>query len=316
MGDVKQASFRLNEEGIEKFKELTTEQDCNQAEMFDKLLENFKNAKAKGLILDRAKEVETFENTATTLVSMFVNSLAVNQNAEGTLRIKLSEEINLKDTTIKDLQEQREGLKTEVSSIKESSEILKKQNKELEKELDNLKSEFTQKTNIINSQQSQINTLNAIVDEYKEYKDINVKLENENKELLLRDSALEHINVDLQSQIKNSEQMISFYKEEVDELKQDKVESTKQLKEVENMYKSDLQAEKQNSKVTLEAEFAKIKETFDAKLQLEKDKMGLEIDKLKLKNDTLEGKNNDLISKIEANKVKITKQIKTKEEIK
>lgn len=344
MAEVKQASFRLNEDGIDKFKELTTENGYNQAEMFDKLIENFKTAKSKGAILDRAKEVEVFENTATTLVSMFVNSLTVNQNAEETIRTNLSQEIGLKDTTIKDLQEQKENLKAEASTSKESSEILKKQNKEFIKELDSLKAEFLQKTNTISSQLSQISTLNAIIAEYKEYKDINVKLEKQNKELLLKDTALEHSNVDLEGKIKNLEQMIDFYKEEINGLKQDKIEIAKQLKETEAahktelqrelsfhkaeldtlknekneiakqlkdagiMYKTELQAEKKSLDLELSTELAKVKKDYEANLQLEKGKMDLKMSKLVSKNDILEEKYNNLVTKTEENKIKTSKQ--------
>jgi chromosome segregation ATPase len=312
MAEIKPVSFRLNEESIEKFKQLAGELDCNQAEMFDSLMGNFELAKAKNQILDRGKEIETFQSTTNTLVNMFVNSLAINQTAEETLREKLSEELNSKETTIKDLQEQRAKTRDEIMTVKESIGFYENQNKGLTTELQMNKTELAQKTNTIDSQLEQIGTLNSIITEFKAYKNINVELEVKNKELVSKNSALQHSNVDLEGKVINKEQMLSFYKGEIDSLKHDKTEIARQLQQADIEYKSEIQAEKNNLERKFNLEIDKIKAEFQEKLQFEKEKMQLEESKLISRNDSLEEKYNNVIFKIEENKIETNKQNKPK----
>ena len=109
--EIKATSFRLNDEDIKKFREIADENGLNQAEMFKSVLNSFEMAKAKGLISDRSKEIETFQETINGLVGMFINSLSINQTSEERIKETLSLELNTKDKTITDLQEQKEDLK-------------------------------------------------------------------------------------------------------------------------------------------------------------------------------------------------------------
>lgn len=313
MGEIKQASFRLGDDTIEKFKELAVELGYNQADMFNNLLSTFELARARCQIVDRGKEIEAFEVTANTLVSMFVNSLSVNQTAEETIRIKLNEEINMKDTTIRDLQEQQVNFKAETVATKENAEILEKQNKEFTSELGSLKIEFLQKNNTINSQLDQISTLNSIVSEYKKYKDINVEVETKNKVLLSENLDAKHKNIDLENKFKNSEEMTEFFRDEIQALKQEKAGLSEELRQTEINYKEELKVEKKTLEIKINDELSKIKNGFDEKLQFEKDKMQLEKEKLISKIDNLELKYNEAVIKIENNKIKINDNKETKQ---
>ena len=62
MADIKATSFRINEDDIAKFKEFAEEQGYNQAEAFKSIMQTVEMAKAKNMIKDRGKEIETFQD--------------------------------------------------------------------------------------------------------------------------------------------------------------------------------------------------------------------------------------------------------------
>lgn len=74
--EIKALSFRLADDDTQKFREFADEQGLNQAEMFQSLMNSFEMAKAKGMITDRAKEIEVFQDTVNTLMNMFINSIS------------------------------------------------------------------------------------------------------------------------------------------------------------------------------------------------------------------------------------------------
>ena len=330
MADIKPVSFRLSEEMIEKFKQLSIEAHCNQAEMFEELISKFELANAIGQIPDRAKEIETFQITANTLVSMFVNSLSINQTAEETIRGKLSEEINSKDTTIRDLQQQKADLIETSSNLKIENEAFGKGNKQITTEFQTSQIELTQKTKTINSQLEQISTLNEILAEYKMYKDTNVQLEIKDKDLVLKNSDLHHENVDLEGRMKNATEMVEFFRSEINELKNDKTKVEKQLQEFEvesklerenlenkvneeiNKIKIEYKTEKDNSVIRYNIEIKKIQAEFESKIQLEKQKIELEKEKVVLKNEILITKNKDLEEQYNNIKLELEENLKSK----
>ncbi|MGL6119396.1 MAG: hypothetical protein ACRC0V_02720, partial [Fusobacteriaceae bacterium] len=143
--EIKAVSFRLIEEDIQKFREVAEQQGLNQAEMFQSLMNSFEMAKAKGQITDRAKEIEVFQDTVNNLVSMFINSLAINQTSEERIRETLSLELNTKDKTIADLQEYKEKMKSAAKENDEKVVELDKMVKELTASLEKTTKELDQK---------------------------------------------------------------------------------------------------------------------------------------------------------------------------
>lgn len=238
--EIKATSFRIIEEDILKFREIAEEQGLNQAEMFNSLMNSFEMAKAKGQIKDRSKEIEVFQDTINNLVSMFLNSLTINQTSEERIRETLSLELNTKDKTIADLQEYKENTK---DAAKENIEKIKELNKvvnDLSKSLEKTTKELEQKNIIVDNQQEQINTLNSIVTEYKLYKDLNKELEKTNIELNIKVTDVLHSNADLEDKIVNTESMKEFYKNEVDNLKNDIKELSNEIKELDKSNKEDI----------------------------------------------------------------------------
>ena len=317
--EIKAVSFRLAEDDIQKFREFADEQGLNQAEMFQSLMNSFEMAKAKGMITDRAKEIEVFQDTVNTLMNMFINSLAINQTSEERIRETLSLELNTKDKTIADLQSREKDLKIEFERIDKDLDKSLKTGNELAVNLENANKEIEQKNNIINNQQEQINTLNSIVTEYKSYKDINKELELRNIELNNKLTDTLHSNSDLQSKIENLENIKEFYKSEVESLKNEIKEVNKNIKDIEKSYKDeikDLNNSRREELNVLEDKYKseieelkkelteKFNEDMKNKIEFEKSKYQLELDKaiskeqlLKVKYENLKEKYDNLSNK-------------------
>lgn len=312
--EIKAVSFRLIEEDIQKFREIADKQGLNQAEMFKGLMNSFEMAKAKGQITDRAKEIEVFQDTVNNLVSMFINSLAINQTSEERIRETLSLELNTKDKTIADLQEYKENSKSAAKVNDEKIKELENIVKDLTVSLEKTTKELGQKTVIVDNQQDQINTLNSIVTEYKSYRDLNKELEGTNIKLNNKITEALHCNANLEDKIINTESMKEFYKKEVDTLKDELKDLKNNIKELDKSNKEDVKdtekahkEELKNIEIKYKAEVSKtnqeltkaFKEELDNKLEVEKSKYQLEIDKAINKEQLIQEKYNVLKVKLE-----------------
>jgi hypothetical protein len=290
--EIKAVSFRLGEEDIQKFREFADEQGLNQAEMFQSLMNSFEMAKAKGMITDRAKEIEVFQDTINTLMNMFINSLAINQTSVERIRETLSLELNTKDKTIADLQSREKELKIKFEASNEKATKFLRDANELAVKLENVNKEIDQKNNIINNQQEQINTLNSIVTEYKSYKDINKELELKNDDLNNKITDALHSNTDLQSKIENLENIKEFYKAEVESLKSEVKELNQNIKDIEKLNKNEIKA---------------LNKAHREELNLLEDKYKDEI--LSIRKEITDKFNYDLENKLEFEKVKYQLEI-------
>lgn len=262
--------------------------------MFQGLMNSFEMAKAKGQITDRAKEIEVFQDTINNLVSMFINSLSINQNSEERIRETLSLELNTKDKTIADLQEYKEKVKVKTKENNEKIKELEITSVDLAAALEKTTKELSKKSSVVDNQQDQINTLNAIVTEYKSYKDLYKELESKNNDLGTQITNALHSNADLESKIQNTESMRDFYKVEVDSLKNEIKELNNNIKQIDKDNKSDIRAiekahkeelkaleveykvEVSNLKIDLTEQF---KEELTNKIEIVKSKCQLELDK-------------------------------------
>jgi len=94
-----------------------------QADGFKSIMQSVEMAQAKNLIKDRAKEVETFQDTINRLMGYYLNSLEVNQSSEERIREELSKELSTKDNTISALYEQVQDLKADNETFKGNEKI-------------------------------------------------------------------------------------------------------------------------------------------------------------------------------------------------
>lgn len=289
---IKATSFRVNEEDIEKFKEFAQQNGFNQAEAFKSMMNTVEIAKAKEQIKDRAKEIEAFQDLNNRLVNMFLNSLELNMTSEERIRETFSKELNTKDNTIADLQDKINTLnaKLQVTS-KNADEILEK-NIVLQKSLDKAEKELLTKENSIKNLEEQLSTLNGIVTEYKNFKDINVKLEDENKKLKENHTTEKAAIKELNLQMKNITEQRDFFKKQIDELKQQNSAVEQKLEAKESYYKADIKELKEKYDKRLKEKTEELEERFKEKISSLEEKHEFEIEKKefeieKLKNSKL-----------------------------
>ncbi|MEE0930562.1 MAG: hypothetical protein UIM53_06135 [Acutalibacteraceae bacterium] len=282
--EIKAVSFRLSEEDVQRFREFAEEQGMNQAEMFQALMNNFEMAKAKGIITDRAKEIETFQATINNLVNMFINSLAVNQTSEERIRETLSLELHTKDGMILDLQSRNTTLDSLLDECKQSVARYSAQVKDLTTKVNEYKSDLAQKNSTIFDYQRQITTLNGVIEEYKGYKEEAASSKAKYDELILKFSDVSHANADLKSKLVDMERMRDFYKEQAETTKAELKEAHTEAKEMAAANKKEIAAINDNHVAELEKVKNEITERLNVnmqnEIQIKASKYELEIEKL------------------------------------
>lgn len=230
--ETKVSTFRFTDDDIKKFKELASELNISQSEMFSGLLNTFEIDNAKQLIPNRAKEIETFQVTAEKLKSMFLSSLEINQTSEERIREELSLELKTKDQTIADLQNFKIDANNQLKTASDQAQLdierivsLEKSAKEVEKQLETKVIEAQDHKNQIKTLTDQLNYQS---DDLKRFKIENVDLIAENKllkkavatdQLVLQElkSTVEKLKNEIVIEIKQKE----FYEAEVTTLKND-----------------------------------------------------------------------------------------------
>lgn len=298
MGDniIKPATFRLNEDDINRFKEFASQNNLNQQEAFTSLLNTLELSNAKNSLGDRAKSIEVFQTTVNSLVKFYINSLEENTTAEERIREELNDQIDKKDNTISALYEQVQDLKNERDSLKNQITELEDKNKLLSDKNDKLEAEIIDKSKAIEIANRNNNNLQDQVAEYKEYKNINIELEknlddlqNDNKQLVLDKTGLENLTSKLQGEIANKDNMITFYKNQVGKLEQIERDSKAEIKNLQDKYASEIDKLKEDHKIDLENSLKVLEERLMDKSNLELQKKDLEMQKLLNEIDSLKG---------------------------
>lgn len=302
---IKPATFRLNEDDINRFKEFASQNNLNQQEAFTSLLNTLELNNAKSALGDRAKSIEVFQTTINSLVKFYINSLEENTTTEERIREELSQQINTKDNAISALYEQLQDIKIERDSLKNEISELEDKNKLLSDKNDKLEGEIIDKSKAIEIANRNNSNLQDQVAEYKEYKNINIELEKnleslkKDNNLLISDkTSLGNVVTKLQGEIDNKDNMINFYKDQVEKLQQTEKDNKAEIKNLQDKYAVDidnLKAKyteeidklKADHKVELENSLKALEERLIDKSNLELQKKELELQKLQNDNENL-----------------------------
>ena len=118
--DIKQASFRLNSDDTERFKAFCEETEMTAAQGFSALIEIMELDRAGKLLPARKTEIENFEQLTKSIVSAFLHSLELNENAENRIREQFSMQLESQAQTISDYQNQ---IKTMQLQLEESMDF-------------------------------------------------------------------------------------------------------------------------------------------------------------------------------------------------
>lgn len=286
----KVTSMRLNEEDLEQFKAFAKDNGLNQQQAFNSLIALAELEKAKNVLGDRSKEIETFRETVNKLLNFYVNSLEVNATTEQTIREALSKELQTKDNTISNLYEQLQEVKAEKINSDNMLEDLEHKYKEIQEQLQKANNEILEKNKSIDKLNSNNDLLQDQLKEYKQYKDNykplekeldQVKADNTNKDNTIK--SLENNIMQLQDKIKNDSEMIEFYKANNTELKAN-------IKTIEAECKQEIQEVKKDHEKALQGQIEAIKGQLEGKYNLEIERKALDIQKLQNEIDILKAK--------------------------
>ena len=285
---TKTSTLRINAGDEESFKQYLKDNGYTQAEGFKNLVALMELDNAKEQLSDRAKEIDTFRDTVNKLIGFYINSLEVNQVAEERIREEVKKELSTKDNTIRNLQEQLQEQKEKIEEIKAESKEISKDNKALasekEKAFEDIKAKENENETLAGNNkmlQEQVITLNGIITEYKDLKNLNIKLEAENKELKGTHQKFKTELEQLNNKLINADDMLKFYKEQVAELKAEVKELNKSIIGKENTYKAEIKALEEKNIKELDKVKEELQEKLNSKHEVELGKKDIEIDKLK-----------------------------------
>lgn len=286
----KVTSMRLSEDDLEVFKAFAKENDLNQQQAFNTLISLAELEKAKGVLGDRAKSIDTFRDTINKAIGMYVNSLEENTTAEQTIREELSKELQTKDDTISNLYEQLKECKAAQNYIVDENEKLASRVKELQEQKYKSEKDIIDKQSQLDIANRNNNNLQEQVAEYKQYKEQYKELEQElgkvkvdNEKLETNKTLLETTIVKLKDKITNDTEILDFYKSNNAELKDS-------IKVLEQQHKQELQDTKVEHEKVLEKELKSNTDQLQSKNDVEVAKKDLEIQKLQNEIEQLKAK--------------------------
>ena len=112
-------SFRVTDNVMTRFKEIQEEMGLTQDSALKMLVDGYEMEQAKNAIPDRETEIANFQAKAGELVTAFLHSLQLNQDAEARIRAEFALQLQTKDTAIADYQEQVKDLKAGAKELEE-----------------------------------------------------------------------------------------------------------------------------------------------------------------------------------------------------
>lgn len=280
---TKSQGIRLTDETKQQFADLAKKYGYTQEECMKTLIHNLELQDIKMMLGDRKKEIETFESYMNGLFQLYKSSLEINKHTEDKIKEELHKKLEDKDYEIAILK----------STVKETDTVAKKyagdikdlnnKIKELQNQIANANDLNSKNTIIITKLEQEKNTLVSQLNEYKSFKDINIKLVNDTKllndELTMLRNDLNEANLKeklLNQQIYNLQSTIEQHKLDLSNLKEEYKLEKKEIKEdYQQRYAHDIN----NIHNVYNDKIQGLENDFDNRLQFEKDKIILELNK-------------------------------------
>lgn len=291
MGEIKTTTIRLSEETIKSFREMAESKGLTQEQCLSNLIHVFELQQAKGVLSDRKKEIEVFEEYISRIQNLYLTSLEINITGEEKIQKEINDKLSEKDSLILSLNKEIKELKDKnfkiQSELNELNESLKKKDIAL-KSYDEL---HAQNKFLLNNLAKENETLSVKLQEIdhlhtqiKEYQKLNEELKiqaNDYSTIVIQKDLL--IN-SLNEKIDFLESNLKTYKNDIDGIKSDARNETKRIRDE---FTQDRLSAVNAVKVDLERYYELKVNTEIKSATLEKDneinKLLLEIEKLKKK---------------------------------
>ena len=135
MSDIKQTNFRIGVETAKAFRAFCEENGMNQAQGFDYLMEVLALDKARGAIVSRETEIANFEQHAKAIVSLYLHSLELNENAEARVREQFASRLETQAITMAEYQQEIARMRETIEHTAAMEEAIRQEYFQLQKDL-------------------------------------------------------------------------------------------------------------------------------------------------------------------------------------
>lgn len=195
---LKGRTIRTTNEAYEKFRQIAQENFNSQGQCFSTLIHLFELEQGKTVLGERKLEIENFQMHINALLSMFTNSLQLNEDAEDRVRSGMQDILDTKDRTILQLQKERnhiQGLLDEKTDqyeeLKQAFEQLKQsfesEKQELQLTIEQMRQTILDKNNLItllNSQKEELQKqIGGYTDQDRQLREANSEIMKKNQEI-------------------------------------------------------------------------------------------------------------------------------------
>lgn len=138
MSKPEQNNFRILPESAEEFRKICTEYGLNQAQGFAHILQVFELNKAKEKLVKRETEIEEFERHVKALLTAYIGSLELAENADARMFEKYENDLKSKDKTIQDLQAKNGSLEAQIELVRDMRNKADEKVKEMKEKLESV----------------------------------------------------------------------------------------------------------------------------------------------------------------------------------
>lgn len=241
-------SFRISDDVNDKIKEIAAEIGGNQQQTLSKLIETYELQKGKAILVDKKSDIETFENYINSITRMYMGSLEDNQNVSALIRTEFEAQLQSKDKTIQDLQNQLSKAEEIKQQAVTEAETLKNENGRLNEHIKSLTKEFETKNNDLQDMLNDKDNLNKVLAETIEQQKMKITaMERKTNEAEALKEELEKCKDNLSKSIKDNEkQQLQHEKDILSLEKKLQAEKIAEIDKYQNMYMTLVQEQQQN----------------------------------------------------------------------
>lgn len=237
--ELKPKSFRIDDETMDKFKEISGNTGSNQQETMQLLINAYYMQTQKAGLIEHKASIEEFERYVTSIIAMYTQSLQANHDMKESVMQEFDALLKSKDTTIQDLQSQLTTAKQLKEDVTLKARTHADENARLNSVIDSLNNEYNSKMDDMQSMLSDKDNLNkALTDSCNDLKSKIESMREAAEQLAVLRGELDQLKQDHEKVIreqsdlkKQMQQEQALHEQTVSDLKQHEADALERLKE-------------------------------------------------------------------------------------
>lgn len=237
--ELKPKSFRIDDETMDKFKEISGNTGSNQQETMQLLINAYYMQTQKAGLIEHKASIEEFERYVTSIISMYTQSLQANHDMKESVMQEFDALLKSKDTTIQDLQEKLTIAKqlkedatlkarTHADENARLNEVIDSLNNEYNSKMDDMQSMLSDKDSLNKALTDSCNDLKAKIEGMREAAEQSAVLRGELDQLKKEHEKVIREQSDLKKQMQQEQ---TAHERTVSDLKQHEADALERLKE-------------------------------------------------------------------------------------